>query len=99
MTKNGLPPIHPGAFVAEILAELGLTQAAFARRIGVSAMRVSHVVNGRRPVTAELALRFAQAFRQTPQYWLNLQAAYDLKTASARHGRQIAAVRPIAKAA
>ncbi len=44
-------------------------------------MRISHVVKGTRPVTAELALLFGRAFAQSPQYWLNLQAAYDLKMA------------------
>jgi len=45
-------------------------------------MRISHVLHGTRPVTAELACRFGKAFGQTPQYWLNLQADFDLKTVS-----------------
>ncbi len=77
MFKNGLPPIHPGEFLRETLAELGISQAQFARAIGVSPMRASHVVNGTRPVTAELALLFGWALGQSPQYWLNLQATYD----------------------
>ncbi|HQY94306.1 HigA family addiction module antitoxin [Caldilinea sp.] len=81
MINQGLPAIHPGEFLAEILQELDLSQARFARAIGVSPMRISHVVNGMRPVTAELALRFGRAFGQSPQYWLNLQASYDLKRA------------------
>ena len=64
----------------EILSELSISQAEFARAIDVSPMRISHVVNGSRPVTAELALRFGRAFGQLPQYWLNLQSDYDLKT-------------------
>jgi addiction module HigA family antidote len=75
-----LPAIHPGEFLAEILKEYGLSQAAFARRIGVSPTRISHIINCSRPVTAELACRFGKAFGQTPQYWLNLQADFDLKT-------------------
>jgi addiction module HigA family antidote len=55
-------PIHPGKFLAEILAEEKLTQAQFARVIGVSAMRVSHIIRGSRALTAELALRFGKAF-------------------------------------
>lgn len=92
MLKNGLPPMHPGEFLREILDELGISQAQFARAIGVSPMRVSHVVHGARPVTAELALLFGRAFGQSPQYWLNLQATYDLKTAEAAMGRQLKAV-------
>lgn len=61
MAKIGLSTIHPGAFLAETLEELGLSQAAFARIIGVSPMRISHVIKGARPVTAELALRFGRA--------------------------------------
>jgi len=94
--KNGLPPIHPGRFVRETLEELGISQAQFARAIGVSPMRVSHVINGSRPVTAELALLFGRAFGQSPQYWLNLQAAYDLKTAEASMRRKLKAVAELA---
>ena len=92
MLKNGLPPIHPGVFLRELLEELNISQSQFARAIGVSAMRVSHVVKGARPVTAELALLFGKAFRQTPQYWLNLQAAYDLKAAEAGMGKRLKTV-------
>ena len=79
--NNCLPAIHPGEFLHEILHEMGLTQAAFAEAIGVSPMRVPDLLKGQRPVTAELALRLGLALSQTPQYWLNLQAAYDLKVA------------------
>ena len=58
-------------------------------------MRVSHVVNHTRPVTAELALLFGRAFGQSPQYWLNLQAAYDLKAAEAALGKQLPGVRAL----
>ncbi|RIK94195.1 MAG: addiction module antidote protein, HigA family [Proteobacteria bacterium] len=96
MKKNGLPPIHPGEFLAEILEELGLSQAAFARAIGVSAMRVSHVVKGSRPVTAELALLFGKAFDQSPEYWLNLQSAHDLAVAKNAIGRRLKNVTRVA---
>ncbi len=89
MAKKGLPAIHPGEFLAETLEELGLSQAAFARAIGVSPMRISHVIKGARPMTAELALLFGQAFNQSPQYWLNLQVDYDLKTAKSSIGPRL----------
>lgn len=79
--ESGLAAIHPGDFLAEILAELGISQAGFARKIGISPMRITHVVKGVRPVTAELALLFGKALDQSPEYWLNLQAAYDLAKA------------------
>ena len=90
--KSGLPPIHPGEFLKEILAERGISQAQFARAIGVAPMRISHVVKGARPITAELALLFGRALSQSPQYWLNLQAAYDLKIAERQIRAQLRAV-------
>jgi addiction module HigA family antidote len=55
-------------------------------------MRISHVINGSRPVTAELALLFSKALGQSPQYWLNLQATYDLKVAEKQIGSRLRAV-------
>jgi addiction module HigA family antidote len=98
MAKKGLPAIHPGEFLAETLEELGFSQAAFARAIGVSPMRISHVVKGARPVTAELALLFGRAFNQSPQYWLNLQADHDLKTAEASIGPRLRAIHSVTHA-
>ena len=92
MINSGLPPIHPGEFLAETRNELGISQAQFARAIGVSPMRVSHVVNRTRPVTAELALLFGRALGQSPQYWLNLQVAYDLKATEAAISEQLLTV-------
>lgn len=83
-TINGLPPIHPGEYIREALEDLGLSQAELAKTLGVSPMRISHLVREERPVTAELALRLGQAFGQSAQYWLNLQAGYDLKRAQIR---------------
>jgi len=98
MVKRGLAAIHPGEFLGEILGEMGISQAEFARAIGVSPMRVSHVLKGARPVTAELALLFGRAFDQSPQYWLNLQASYDLKTAEVAMGKRLVGVHSFAHA-
>ena len=95
MAKKGLPAIHPGEFLAETLEQLGCSQAAFARAIGVSPMRISHVLKGARPVTAELALLFGRALDQSPQYWLNLQAGYDLKTAEASIGPRLRTIHSV----
>lgn len=97
--KSGLPPIHPGIFLKEILDELGISQNAFARAIGISSMRVSHVVKGTRPVTAELALLFGKVFGQTPTYWMSLQTTYDLKIAEKAIEQKIRQVQPISHAA
>lgn len=98
MIKSGLPPIHPGEFLREILEERGISQAHFARVIGVAPMRISHVVKGTRPVPAELALLFGRALGQSPRYWLNLQAAYDLKRAEKSIGARLRAVAELAPA-
>ena len=92
MIENGLPPIHPGQFLREILDELKISQAQLARTIGIAPMRVSHVVNGSRPVTTELALLFGRAFGQSPQYWLNLQMTYDLQTTETAMAKQLETV-------
>ena len=95
MTKKSVIVIHPGEFLAETLGELGLSQAAFARAIGVSPMRISHVVKGTRPVTAELALLFGRAFDQSPQYWLNLQSDHDLQVAGTKIGPRLRAIHSV----
>jgi addiction module HigA family antidote len=94
-TSGGLPAIHPGEFLAEILAELRVSQAEFARAVGVSSMRISHLIRGSRPVTAELALLFGKALGQSPEYWLNLQSAHDLAAARNAVARQLKGMRPL----
>ena len=91
-----LAPMHPGEVLRETLDEVGLTQAAFASALGISPMRVSYLLKGDRPVTAELALRLGRALGQTPQYWLNLQTAYDLKVAQVAMKDSLDAVRELA---
>ena len=78
MVKKRIPPVHPGAYLKELLDELGLSQYRLAKDISVPAMRVSYVVKGKRPITAELALRLGRYFGQNPRYWLNLQSRYDM---------------------
>ena len=97
--KNGLPSIHPGVFLKEILDELGMSQNAFAHAIGVSPMRISHVIKGSRPVTAELAVLFGKVFGQTPNYWMNLQTNYDLKIVEKTLAQRMLQVQPLLLAA
>jgi addiction module HigA family antidote len=98
LPMDGLPALHPGEFLRETLEDLGMTQTAFAAALGVSPMRVSHLLKGTRPVTAELALRLGRALHQSPQYWLNLQATYDLKVAQVTFRDSLLAVRELAPA-
>ena len=75
---------------------MGLSQYRLAHDIGVPAMRISHVVHGKRPVTAELALRLGRYFGQSPRYWLNLQSRYDMDVAEDELGERVAReVRPV----
>lgn len=93
---SGFLPIHPGEYLAELLEELRISRAALARILGVSPMRISHIVNCGRPVTAEMALLLGKAFVQTPGYWLNLQSSYDLKSAEATLAKRLKSVRRFA---
>ena len=80
---DNLPPIHPGSFLRDELAALGLSARKFAEHIHVPHNAVTGIMNGERSVSAQMAIRFGQAFGTTPQYWMNLQTIYDLKRARA----------------
>ena len=96
MTRERIPPVHPGAYLKELLDELALSQYRLAKDIGVPAMRINYVVNGKRPVTAELALRLGRYFGQSPRYWMNLQSRYDMDIAEDTLSDQVARqVRPL----
>lgn len=72
-------PSHPGEILREeFLNPLGISQVAFAHHIGVPLQRVNEIVLGKRGVTPETAWLFSQALNTTPEFWLNLQNAYDL---------------------
>lgn len=73
-------PIHPGEILADELAELGVSGASFARQIDVPANRISQIMHGKRAITGDTALRFGRWFGMSPQFWMNLQALYDLET-------------------
>jgi addiction module HigA family antidote len=81
MSKK-LKPVHPGVYLRELMGDYGLTAAKLARHIGVAPMRISFVLNGKRPLTAELALRLEKAFGITAGYWLNLEMQYELAVAA-----------------
>lgn len=84
------PVIHPGEILADELAELGVTAAELARQIRVPANRLSQIIHGRRAITGDTALRLGHWFGTSPQFWLNLQSAHDLRVAAAAVGAEIA---------
>ena len=72
-------PTHPGVILRqEFLAQLGVSQVAFAAHLGVPVQRINELVRGKRGITPETAWLLAQALDTTPEFWSNLQAAYDL---------------------
>ncbi len=90
MVKNGMRPVHPGEVLREeFLAELGMSANALAKALSVPAPRVNDIVRERRGITADTALRLARYFDSSPQFWLNLQAAYDLRLAEIAAGKKI----------
>jgi addiction module HigA family antidote len=99
VVKKRIPPEHPGAYLKELLDELALSQYRLAKDIGVPAMRINYVVNGKRPVTAELALRLGRYFGQNPRYRLNIQSRYDMDMVEDAMSDQVARqIRPLAVA-
>ena len=73
-------PVHPGEILREdLMKPLGLTVTALARELKVPVSKLSEIVNGRRALNADAALRLSRYFGSTPEFWINLQAAYDLR--------------------
>ena len=87
-----LPAIHPGEVLAEELKTIGVSVAALSRAIDVPQSRMAEVVNGKRSVTADTALRLACYFGTSARFWMNLQTSYDLAVVDEKCGLQIAAV-------
>ena len=82
MTEEKLQPIHPGeVLLEEFLKPIGLSQSRLALDIGVHPRRINEIVLGKRSVTTDTALRLARYFGNSPQFWLGLQAEYDLDVA------------------
>ncbi len=82
--------VHPGKVLAEELETLGVTPTELSRQIAVPPNRISQIINGKRAITGDTALRLAHWFGTRPDFWLNLQAAYDLRTAQENSGSAIA---------
>jgi addiction module HigA family antidote len=82
MPKNAMRPIHPGEVPREeFVGPLGLGAHALAQTLRVPATRINDIVNERQGITADTALRLARYFGTTAEFWLNLQSAFDLRTA------------------
>lgn len=86
MTRH---PIHPGEILSDELGELNLTASALARQIKVPPNRISQIIQGKRAITGDTALRLGHWFGMNPQFWLNLQSQYDLRLAEAEAGKEV----------
>jgi len=101
--KNGLPPVHPGEILREdILPEVGLSVTAAAKALGVSRQMLHDILAERKPLSAIMCLRISRLLGSTPEFWMRLQAEYDLKKAAQNRKvmervAQIVPVRPRAE--
>lgn len=85
----GRPAVHPGKVLAEKLDALGVTATELARQIDVPPNRISQIINGKRAISGDTALRLAHWFGTRPEQWLNLQVAYDVGLAERSCGPAI----------
>jgi addiction module HigA family antidote len=94
-TTAKLPPVHPGEILKETLGDLGLSMNRLSQDIHVPPNRIGSIVAGRRAITGETALRLARYLGTTPEYWLNMQARFDLEAARDKWAKRVASeVRP-----
>ena len=87
--KNGMRPIHPGEILRDELDELAMSAKAFAEALDVPANRISAILKGQRGISADTALRLSRYLGTTPQVWLNLQKAFELRVAEVGSGKEI----------
>ena len=81
--------IHPGEHLAEELYELEMSAAELARQLEVPTNRITEILNGRRAITGDTALRLAHFFGTTAEFWLNLQSLYEIRIAQRKAGKSI----------
>jgi len=89
-SRDRLPPIHPGEILREeFLVPLGMSAHQLALALRVPATRINDIVNEKRGITADTALRLSRYFGTTPKFWLNLQASYELEVAEDQLGKAV----------
>ena len=96
MTRHKMRPVSPGEVLREQLDELGISANALAAALHVPANRITGILNERRALTPETALRLERYFAgTTAQFWLNLQTGFDLRRAEIEAGRSLRGIRPL----
>jgi antitoxin HigA-1 len=93
------PPIHPGEILGDELKEIGISANQLAQQLNVTTNRITQIIAGKRAITGDTALRLGHWFRNSAEFWLNLQSQYDLRLAELEAGKEIEAlpVRPTTK--
>lgn len=95
MISNGMRPVHPGEVLREeYLEPLGMSVNALAKALHITATRVNEIVREQRGVSAETAMRLARYFQTSPEFWLNLQTAYELRCAAGAADRIAHEIQP-----
>jgi len=98
--RGRLPDIHPGVILNEdFLAPLGVSQYRLAQAVAVPPRRINEIVHGKRAISADTALRLARYFGTTPDFWINLQAQYDLRQAEKSLKKVMDKIEPLEVAA
>jgi addiction module HigA family antidote len=92
-------PIHPGEILADELEEIGVTPTELARQLAVPPNRITQIIQGKRSITGDTALRLGHWFGTSPEFWLNLQKSYELRLAQQQAGAEIKKLPTRAKAA
>ena len=96
MTEKLYPPIHPGEILQEDFLEgFGITQHKLAVSIGVPPRRINEIVHGKRRISADTALRLGRYFGMSAQFWINLQARYDLEGEMGARGDSLDSIQPL----
>lgn len=83
------PAVHPGEVLADELEEIGVSPTELARQLAVPPNRISQIIQGKRAISGDTALRLGHWFGTSPQFWLNLQSAYDVRIAEKLSGAEI----------
>jgi addiction module HigA family antidote len=94
MNRTHYTPIHPGEVLQDELDEIGLSQSALAKHIGVLPKTINEICRGKRGISAEMAIKFSKALGGSPQFWLNLQNNWEVsqvKEVSYKHIKHLAA--------
>ena len=91
-TKNHITPIHPGLVLQDELEEIGVSQTALAKHIGVLPKTVNEICRGKRGISAEMAVKLSSALGASPQFWLNLQNNWELSSIKPPKTKRIAPI-------